>query len=530
VFVLLYYFNFVGRAFLRTGATPPTGNLGTKLSIPSIDIIEAAVFGVFVVLSSVSMLGALTPRGGFRASDVDVLFPTPINPKSVLGFRMVRDYLVTFLVPLFFFAVTGRGAAAGYELLFRDSPVNGPLAIKMMSVAWVLMSLAWVCLGFGFSLFVNRSDEASDRNKKIINGALFGSLLLVFVYGALRLRADLSWQTALDLSRDLFVRIVFFAASGATAIVDGALEGNYVGLALGVAGLGSLSILGIWLAVSQVGYMYDQAAARGFGSQELQKLQRSGDMFGVVAERARQGKVKRGKLSIWVSRHPLKGAGALVWKEILLQLRGSSTQFIIFVPVLLLIMVPLWSQRQGSVQTMSVMLLVMLAFGSFLFTMGGATSGYIELLRRIDLQKPLPFSPTVTVIWETISKALPAALICSVTAIVVTCVDLRLWPAALAAIVLLPSLAIVLSSVVLIITLLFPDVDDATQRGFRGLMTMLGTVIAVFPGALIVGVLMGYLKLFPLLAAIPAAAVNLAIAGGLCAVAGGLYAQFNASE
>ena len=135
VFVLLYYFNFVGRAFLRTGATPPTGNLGTKLSIPSIDIIEAAVFGIFVVLSSVSMLGALTPRGGFRASDVDVLFPTPINPKSVLGFRMVRDYLVTFLVPLFFLAVTGRGAAAGYELLFRDSPVNGPLAIKMMSVA-----------------------------------------------------------------------------------------------------------------------------------------------------------------------------------------------------------------------------------------------------------------------------------------------------------------------------------------------------------------------------------------------------------
>jgi hypothetical protein len=83
--------------------------------------------------------------------------------------------------------------------------------------------------------------------------------------------------------------------------------------------------------------------------------------------------------------------------------------------------------------------------------------------------------------------------------------------------------------VVLLVTVLFPDIDDATQRNFRGLMTMLGCVIAASPMLATVGVL-NYYGINGLIIAIPAVALNVGVAVGVSAIAGGLYAGFNPSE
>jgi hypothetical protein len=354
---------------------------------------------------------------------------------------------------------------------------------------------------------------------------------VAFAYAGLQLRNDLSWTTALSLTQSAIERTVFFSATAATAIVSGALQNDFVSLAIGAGSLILIAGAGVWMAVTQVGYMYDQAAARGFQAADMQKLQRSGDTMAMVAERARQGKVKTGRMASRVSRLRVRGGLALVWKETVLQLRGSSWQYLVFIPLMLFMLGPLWGQRgRATVQEMTILLMVMLGLGTFIFTLSGATSGFIELLRRMDLQKPLPFSPTTTVFWETASKAVPASVATTLAAFVAVAIDWRLWPMALAGIVLMPSFSLVLSSVILIVTLLFPDIEDATQRGFRGLMTMLGIAIAALPGAFTAGILLGYFKLFPILAALPAIAVNVGICIAICFVAGSLYAQFNPSE
>ena len=58
----------------------------------------------------------------------------------------------------------------------------------------------------------------------------------------------------------------------------------------------------------------------------------------------------------------------------------------------------------------------------------------------------------------------------------------QIWGFASAHAIYGPTLAIMLSSAVLVVTLLFPDIKDPTQRGFRGLMQLLGIAVATAPG------------------------------------------------
>lgn len=529
IVVIGYYFSFVFRAFVGP-STMPGSQFPTNFPIPKTEVVEAILFGLFAVLSILMSLTAISPRGGFRAADVDVLFATPVNPRIVLFFRMGRDYLLALLAPFFFILISGRGAAVGYAYMFGDHSDNGVRAIKLMSVAWFLMSLAWVCLGFGLSLFVNRSDEKSDRNRRIINGWILGSLLAGLGYLALRLQGSFSVETAVATSQSWLERTLFFTATAATAIVSGALEGNALEMVLGVAALVGLCGLGVWLANTQVGYMYDQAAARGFDSLDMKKLQRSGDMYGISAERARRGKMKNGRLARQISRMHVHGGPTLLWKETLLQLRGSGPQFYFFGAILCTMLIPLYAARHASSEGSTILFLTIAGMGVLMFTMFGSTTGYIELLRRVDLQKPLPFSPATTVFWEIVAKAIPSTAFIVMVSVAATAIDPRLWQMAVAVILMMPTFAAVISAVVLIVTILFPDVEDAAQRGFRGLMTMLGSAIALFISAIAFGLLAFLLHLSPILAAIPAIMINLGITLGVSALAGSLYASFNPSD
>ncbi len=92
-----------------------------------------------------------------------------------------------------------------------------------------------------------------------------------------------------------------------------------------------------------------------------------------------------------------------------------------------------------------------------------------------------------------------------------------------------PSLAVMLSSAVLVVTLLFPEINDPTQRGFRGLMQLLGIALAIAPGLSVFIGLTIWTKT-PLPGAFLGTVLNLAVAGGLTAAAGYLYLGFNPTE
>ncbi|MGV3617586.1 MAG: putative ABC exporter domain-containing protein [Fimbriimonas sp.] len=529
--LLFYWFRFLTPVF----SPPSRGDFSSipavpMASMPRLEVIDAILFGLFAIPSLGFMIGAATPRGGFRPPDVDVLFATPVNPRVVLVFRIVRDAIMTLLVPLFL-AIFARPIALPFEAFIRNYPSQGNLIGKSALIAWLLMSLGWTTVGYAISLFVNRSDERSDRNKRIINGCLWTIFIVTVGFIGLKLRAAPNLATAEALAHHPLLRVVFFPATLATAAVMSALSGQWVLAVAGFGGLLMVILLSLAVAMTQVPYLYDQAAAKGFDAANMRNLQRSGDTYGMVAEQARKGKIRSGRFSRWVGRLQMRGASALLWKELLLQSRGALWQYALIGPIVIaFVVLPVWGGSHGaSVGPSKALLLGFLGGSVLMLSLQTATSGFIELLRRVDLQKPLPLSSTATVFWEVLAKTVPTTLVCTIACLGVLFVDPRLWDIALGAIFIAPSLSLVLTAVVLLVTVLFPDIDDATQRNFRGLMMMLGCVIAASPGAAVVGVLV-YFGINGLIIALPAVALNVGVAIGVSAIAGGLYAGFNPSE
>jgi len=297
----------------------------------------------------------------------------------------------------------------------------------------------------------------------------------------------------------------------------------------------ALAAFGIWLAFSQVPFMYDQAAVKGFGSSEKRLLQRNNDMYGLSAQRAREGKTKTSRLSKWFGRLRFSGASVLVWKEILLQLRSSPFLYILMgtmqlVMVILPVIAIEASSSHRAIWAIQCVIFGMQGISVLMLTMNNAVSGFIELLKRVDFQKPLPFRPAGTVFWEVLSKCVPNIFHGAVAALVIIALKPFLWSAAIGSELFVCGLSLVVSATVFLVTIAFSDAGDVSQRGFRGILILIGMVVCGFPGVGVLFLLLGLVKINPLLAAIPATAVNVAVALVLCHIAGGLYDAYNPNE
>ncbi len=502
-------------------------------TLPSQATIDASVFGLVGVMSLLLMTSVLGYKGGFKAADVDVLFPTPVSPKVVLVFRIARDTLATLLLPLLIAAIGYKNAAPALAPFFRDYPKQGGDILRAFFLAYLLVSLVWVCVGYAASLFVNRSDFQSDRNRKIINVGIASIILGLAAYIAVRLRMDMSVHTLLGIAQAPLVRIVLAPVTLATWAVMGSFRGDMVYALGGFLGLLAVVAVALRVALTQVGWMYDQAAVRGFDSgQNLRALQKKGDVMGMQAERARQGKIKHGRIARRIGGLRVRGPMALLWKEAILQSRGSLSGLVaiglVFLATTGLLM---WgaagerNMRSGAGWALMAIQGMMV----YMMCLASGQGGFIEFLRRVDLQKPLPFTPGATVFWEVVAKAVAPTVLASLAAVVGVAFAPAAWPHALAGTLLSPALAVMLTAVVLMVIVLFPDVEDPTQRMFRGLMLMLGIAIVLVPGAAMIG--LAFLNhISPLVVALPVAAVNLGIALGLSALAGNFYASYNPSE
>ncbi len=521
--VSIYYFWVIMRPFGASSQSAFLHHPRALGQMPSFPVIDSFVFWVFAVVTFFMLL-SMGQRSGFRPADVDVLFPTPTSPRLVLVFRLLRDYLVTLLLPFFFLILLYR-PMAGVGDLVKNFPREQTLVFRAGFAAWFLVAMSWVCLQYAVSLSINRSDLRSDKNKKWLSwslGALSMALIGSIAYLGSRIE---TMDQFVAFSHMLPYRIVFFTATLATTTVLGALQGNLAMIALGFTGLGLTIASALALAMRQVDYMYDQAAAQGFGKSATRALQRKGDVIGIVAEQARTGKFKA--KSRWFHKLTIPGPQALVWKEVIVQNRSTGRFMWLLTPfIILLAVTPALAPSRAGLSGM--LLLFMLGMGVFLSGMASMQSGFIELLRRVDLEKPLPFSPATIVFWEIIAKGFGPTIMVFLGAAVATAVNPTLWPYALASIIAMPTVSVLMASAIFIVIILFPDVDDPTQRSFRGLMTLLGLVILCSPGIGAFVVLSIFVH--PAISAIVWAGVNLGITVVVSIVGGGLYGGFNPSE
>ncbi len=343
-----------------------------------------------------------------------------------------------------------------------------------------------------------------------------------------------TWSTAIDIAESPLMRTVLFTATAACWMVLGAMHGDTGFVILGVGILLGVCALGILMAVTQLPYMYDQAAVKGFGSAERRMLQRNNDFYGLTAQKARDGKLRVGRLSRWIGNIRVSGASALIWKEVLLQIRTSPILYLFFGSILLMMMLPvLMLDREASssrIFATGISMFFIQAIGVLMLTMNSAISGYIELLKRVEFQKPLPFKPAGTVFWEVASKCIPNIVVAAVASVLVIFLRPFLWHFAIASVALVLGLSLLVSSTVFFVTIAFPDAGDASQRGFRGILILLGTFVCSLPGFGALALLLGHFHSDPLLAVTPATIINTGVALVVSYFAGGLYDAYNPTE
>ena len=507
---------------------------GLTFDLPPMIVIQAFAFAGFAVLTLLLALSSSVQRLVFRPADVDVLFATPLNPKIVLLFRFFRDYLISLLIPLLPLIFSWRPTAAGLEFLFRNvpHPHSAAYVFRAASLAWILVALTWVSITYAINLFINRSDLVSDRNRRILTYGGSAGFLLLAGYIAWKFSIHKGLDGFVEVTQDHILRTVLFTATAASSMVMAPLEGDW--LPFFTSALGLLAIAGgaVLIATSQAGWMYDQAAARGFDSLRLRSLQQKGDFVGMAAERARSRKTKTRRYN-WAMRVRAKGPLAIIWREVLIQLRMAPIMLAMFAVLGVLFAIIPMIAAQGDKGEAGFLFMAMQSLAVFIGSMSISQSGFIELLRRVDIEKPLPFTPAVISFTEVAAKALPSFLSVLVASIVTVIVAPSLWAYCIATIIGLPFVAILCSSIVFIVTLIFPDLDDPTLRGFRGLMILLGLGIALVPvGLASIGVffLTRDFVIAPMIAAAVAAGLSVAASTVICFVAGNLYAQFNPSE
>lgn len=530
VAVLAYYFFFFIRPDASSRKSPPIPD-DFKLTVPPMAVMDAVAFAAFGVMSLVMLLGMLGHRSGFRPADVDVLFPTPVSPRLVLGFRVVREYLVTLLTPFILLLFGWRGASEGIESLRKVMPDAGALglAARVGMISWFLMALFWVATSYAVSLWVNSSEDRDGKRRRNLGFGLGAVGLLLAGEIAFNVSRLEGTEGLVGLANGPILRTVLFSATLSAETVTAALQGNVLAL-FGLFALQTALIAGAWsLAFRQAGELYDQAAARGFDT--ARQLQRQGDLSGVREEIARSGKLKAGRQT-WIHRLRLRGARALLWKEWFLQTRGSTSMLVLFLVLTLFLNgMPgfLPEGRRSGADGPGILFLIMQMSTLFMVTMTSAQSGVIDLLRHVDLQKPLPFQHATNVLYEVIAKSLFGILFAWMGSFLFLALKPMLWKTVLAALIWSPATSLMVSSIVYLFSLLFPDIEDPTQRGFRQLMVFVGIIVGFAP-SLGVFILLSFLKTGMVVAAIPAALLALGVTVAATILSGGLYRSFNPSE
>lgn len=524
LFLVAWWFSIVGANFFRY----PRREAVAIEALPSeiYPILRLVVLGGFLLVFVLRLLMSFRPPGNYQGADADVLFPTPVNPKAVLLHRFVIDYLFTLLFPIIVLLFGGRQTWRGFEILSRgvDDPA---LAARMALGAFLLLSLFGVAASYAIGLVINRDTPGGRKARRwfgILLGAA-GAYLLGAAAGAVR--SNDSVAASLALSDSWFARVLLFPVKAAADMALGVTEGRAPDAWLGAGILLGGSIVLLWAASKQNDWLYDMAAKQIGGVQARRDAQQRGDMFSIYGLYARQGKLKPRRPPFiygWRSR----GHWAIVWREAVLQTRAyAATMLIMLLVLTFLSALPLLAKDEKA--GAAAFLLPMHLLAIFSFALAVAQGGFLETLRRTDVQKPLPFSMSTICLMDILGKSLLPAAMGVASGLMLLVSMWRVPDYGFAALLSFPAMACAVIAGQMIVILNFPHVDDPTQRGFRGLVQFLAGAIAVGP-SVVVGIIFGLVGIPLTFAAILSLVFSAGVVALSAAVAGPLYARFNPAD
>lgn len=293
------------------------------VSIPP-DILWSGVFSILSLVMIQIIYSAFSEgRLAFSPPNVDFLFPSPINRRTVLIFKLFGDYLKYgfFALLMFLFAVPSLYRLFGSEP-FPSILVSWLAAVLLIALVMNITHIISIITSAGVQRFAVA--------KRIVRIALFLMLVGIAVIGVIYFaKSGDPFSSLVGAVRSGFTRTVMAPIAWCTDLIVFPIVGGSHGPAiLKLLGIGVLSVISFFVLIARNENFYESSLAISARMARIKDARDRGDLASVVAE-ARRGRGRRHRMVSLVPPFG-RGAGALIWKILVTRLRTSPWAVVIF--------------------------------------------------------------------------------------------------------------------------------------------------------------------------------------------------------
>jgi hypothetical protein len=430
-----------------------------------------------------------------QESDVHYLFTTPLKPLALFrGMILIRGLFGA----LFFLMLL-----AVYLLLFGGArlrllaTVQEPVAPAIALLGYPMMYLLVFSTALLWSIALEAIEITGRSVRRLVSRLLIGWATLSFALTAgylVYLRRSLdefAFLTALGEAVDWLPAYVLLLpvrglADAAIVLYQGFTPAMGVSFALWLVGV----LLANRLLVRYQGVLYEVGASLARKGAAARASQR--DPLGTYLQRkAEAASAKPLRTLRWLERWTPRGALALLWRDLLITWRASGWGNLLMValmaavPVGLALLIHYTASPERDMRlALKIAYAVAQALTAF-FIAFGAFYGFTDMLRRVEWQKPLPFSPRAVMVVESLPSVVFFAGSQLLAASVISLWFPSAWLFWLGSSVAATSWAIVLMMAMLSIALINPDPTDYTQRLLSGVLMVPALLLTGAPGAAI---------------------------------------------
>jgi len=471
-----------------------------------------------------------------QESDVHYLFTTPLKPLTLFrGIILIRGLFgaLFFLVMLAVYLLLFGGARL--RLL---STVQEPAAPAIALLSYPVMYLLVFSTALLWSIALEAMEIRGRSMRSWVSRLLVGWAVLSFgltggyVVYLSRMSEEFALLTALGkavgwLPAYVLLLPVRGLADAALVLYQGFTPAMGISLALW--------LVGVWTAnrllVRYQDVLYEVGASLARKGAAARASQR--DPLGAYLRRkAEAASAKPLRTLRWLERWTPRGALALLWRDLLITWRASgwgnllTVALMAAVPVGLALLVHYTATPERDIRlALKIAYAVAQAMAAFFISLG-AFYGFTDMLRRVEWQKPLPFSPRAVMVVESLPSVVFFAASQLLAALVISLWFPSDWLFWLGSSVAATSWAIVLMMAMLAIALINPDPTDYTQRLLSGVLMVPALLLSGAPGAAIWFLGVGLQWNLWLMIGL-SCLTNLFVALALTAFNGALYEKFS---
>lgn len=430
-----------------------------------------------------------------QESDVHYLFTTPLKPLALFrGMILIRGLFgaLFFLMLLAVYLLLFGGARLRLLATVQE-PVAPAIALLGYPVMYLLVfstSLLW-------SIALEAMEITGRGVRRWVLRALLGWAVLSFgvtggylVYLS-RMSEEFALLTALGEAVDWLPAYVLLLpvrglADAAIVLYQGFTPAMGVSFALWLVGV----LLANRLLVRYQGVLYEVGASLARKGAAARASQR--DPLGTYLQRkAERAAAKPLRTLRWLERWTPRGALALLWRDLLITWRASGWANLLMValmaaaPVGLALLIHYTAPPERDVRLALRLGYAVAQMLTAFFISFGAFYGFTDMLRRVEWQKPLPFSPRAVMVVESLPSVVFFAGSQLLAALVISLWFPSDWLFWLGSSVVATSWAIVLMMAMLSIALINPDPTDYTQRLLSGVLIVPALLLTGAPSAAI---------------------------------------------